>query len=77
MQLQEYPLQIKHISGNQNFFADILSRNPADLTPELRKLNSKQKVLVAKVDLKIDKGILKTFERITKITRKGSQLEEE
>jgi hypothetical protein len=75
MQLQEYPLQIKHISGTQNFFADILSRNPADLTPELRKLkNSKQEVLVAKVDLKIDKGILKHLKEMPKLQEKNSNL---
>jgi hypothetical protein len=42
MQLQEYNLQIKLISGTQNFFADILSGNPAGLTPDLRKLQSRK-----------------------------------
>jgi hypothetical protein len=27
MQLQEYDLKVEHISGVNNFFADILSRN--------------------------------------------------
>jgi hypothetical protein len=54
--LQEFDLQIKHISGAKNFFADTLSRNPIGLTPELRNLQRKKhEVQVAKIDLKINK----------------------
>jgi hypothetical protein len=76
MQLQEHNLQIKHISGAQNFFAGILSRNPTGLTPELRKLkNSKQEVLVGKVDLKIDKGIFKQLKELPRLQQRDPNLQ--
>jgi hypothetical protein len=76
MQLQGYNLQIKHISGTQNFFADILSRNPAGLTPELCKLqNRKQEVSVAKVDLKIDKEVLKQLKELPKLQQEDPSLQ--
>lgn len=76
MQLQEYNLQIKHISGAQNFFADVLSRNPTGLTTELHRLkNSKQEISVAKVDLKIDKGILKQLKKLPKLQQGNPNLQ--
>jgi hypothetical protein len=76
MQLQEYNLQIKHISGAQNFFADILSRNPTGLTPELRKLkSSKQEVLVGKVNLKVDRGIFKQLKELPRLQQGDSDLQ--
>ena len=34
LQLKEYDIEISHISGTQNYLADIISRNPAGLIPE-------------------------------------------
>jgi hypothetical protein len=33
-QLQECDIEISHISNTQNYLADIISHNPAGLTPE-------------------------------------------
>jgi hypothetical protein len=68
MQLQEYNLQIKHISGAQNFFADILSRNPVGLTPEIREFQrKKQDIQVAKIDLGISEGVVKQLNNLPKL----------
>jgi hypothetical protein len=32
MEIQEYTLDIQHVSGTKNFLADAISRNPAGLT---------------------------------------------
>jgi hypothetical protein len=37
-QLQEYDLKIVHIKGTENFFADVLSRNPIGLSQESRDM---------------------------------------
>jgi transposase InsO family protein len=60
MQLQEYDLEIVHIKGMENFFADTLSRNPIGLSQESRDLVIKPRELfVAKVDLGLDKTLMK------------------
>jgi hypothetical protein len=39
IELQQYDVQIRHITGLSNYLADVLSRNPAGLTEyELRDL---------------------------------------
>jgi hypothetical protein len=60
MQLQEFDLKIVHISGANNYFADILSRNPAGLSQESRDLVMKpNEVLVGKVNLGTDRTLTK------------------
>jgi hypothetical protein len=75
MQLQEYNLQIKHISGAKNFFADTLSRNPVGLTPELRKFQrKKQDIQVAKIDLGISQRVVKQLKDLPKLQRADTGL---
>jgi hypothetical protein len=39
IELQQYDIQIRHITGTSNYLADVLSRNPAGLKEnELRDL---------------------------------------
>jgi hypothetical protein len=67
MQLQEYDLKVVHISGANNFFADTLSRNPVGLNKESRHLVSKPKeIFVAKIDLGINKALLKELDSLAK-----------
>jgi hypothetical protein len=76
MFLQGYNLQIKHISGTKNCFADILSRNPADMTLEQqRSLNYKQEVLVAKIDLGTNKEILKQLKELPRLQQEDPCLQ--
>jgi hypothetical protein len=39
LQLQEYDLEIVHISGKNNYFADVLSRNTNEITDNSRRHN--------------------------------------
>jgi hypothetical protein len=51
MQLQVYDLEIAHIEGGKNHFADALSRNPAGLTREqIATLTRTRELLVAAVN---------------------------
>ncbi|XP_033608779.1 nucleoporin nup211-like [Cryptotermes secundus] len=60
MQLQEYELKIVHIKGSDNFFADMLSRNPIGLSQVSRDQVLKPKELfVAIVDLGTDRTHMK------------------
>jgi hypothetical protein len=58
MQLQQYDLNIVHIKGSDNFFADALSRNPIGLSRESCDQALKPKdLLVAKTDLGTDRTL--------------------
>ncbi|PNF14204.1 hypothetical protein B7P43_G12568 [Cryptotermes secundus] len=77
MQLQEYDLQIKHISGAKNFFADVLSRNPVGLTPELRRSQQKRlEINVAKIDLGINKTIIKQLKDLVQLQQSDLTLQD-
>ena len=60
LQLQEYDIEICHISGSQNYLADTLSRNPAGLTPEqIKELTRPRDIMVRKINLEIDPQVKK------------------
>jgi hypothetical protein len=55
MQLQDFDLNIEHIKGTNNYFADLLSRNPVGINSEIRKqTRGKHEILVAKINLDIN-----------------------
>jgi hypothetical protein len=55
IQIQDYDLEICHIKGRHNFFTNVLSRNPADLTPDqITVLTRPRELLVAEINLGID-----------------------
>jgi hypothetical protein len=65
MQLQEYNLNVIHISGANNFLADALSRNPTGLREEDRGLVRKpREILIAKIDLLVDKNLKKELDNL-------------
>jgi hypothetical protein len=58
MEMQEYDLKIKHISGSENYLADALSRNLSNLSEsEIKDLSKPRSILVAKVELDLDTSI--------------------
>jgi hypothetical protein len=58
MALQGYDIEIAHISGTENYFADSLSRNPAGLTPEqISSLTKPRELLIAALKLNGDGGV--------------------
>jgi hypothetical protein len=66
MQLQEYDLTVVHISGADNFFADMLSRNPAGQSKESQDLlRGPKEFLVAKLDLNVDKTLQKELSSLS------------
>jgi hypothetical protein len=66
MQLQEYDLKIEHISGVNNFFADVLSRNPVGLSQESRDLFLRpNEVFVGKVNLRTDRTLMKQLGKLS------------
>jgi hypothetical protein len=67
LQLQEFDLDIVHISGANNHFADVLSRNPIGLSQEERdQFRKPNEVFVRKVNLGIDKTLIKELGNLSK-----------
>ena len=65
LQLQEYDIEISHISGTQNYLADIISRNPAGLTPEQTKqLTRPRDIIVATIKFNIDSQVKKELKEL-------------
>jgi hypothetical protein len=60
LQSQEYDIHISHISGTQNYLADIISRHPAGLTlEEIKQLTRPRYIMMAAVRLNIDPQVKK------------------
>ena len=58
IELQQYSIQIRHITGTSNYLADVLSRNPAGLTEnELRDLRQPANLMVHAINLNKDPGM--------------------
>jgi hypothetical protein len=58
MEIQEYALDIQHVSGTKNFLADAISRNPAGLIEAaIRDLSRPRGIVIAKIDLCIDTSV--------------------
>jgi hypothetical protein len=58
MQIQEYDLKVEHIRGINNFFTDILSRNPVGLDKGSLARKHRE-LLVAKIHFGVDNTLLK------------------
>jgi hypothetical protein len=58
VQIQEYDLEIRHITGVQNHIADIVSRNPSGMTDEqTRDVTRPDQVMVHHIQVYKDKNI--------------------
>jgi hypothetical protein len=75
MQLQQFDLKIVHISGANNHFADVLSRNPIGLDQESRDLALRpNEVYVRKVNLGTDKTLMKELGKLSEHQKGDSVL---
>ena len=73
LQLKEYDIEISHISGTQNYLADIISRNPAGLTPEQTKqLTRPRDIIVATIKFNIDSQVKKELKELATFQDKDS-----
>ena len=58
MEIQQFDLEIRHITGANNHLADILSRSPRGLTDnETRQLNRPDQIMVNRVQIYEDKTL--------------------
>jgi hypothetical protein len=75
--IQNYDLTLVHISGTKNHFADVLSRNPADLTPEhVNALKRPQGIMIARIDLGLDLSIRRDIRNLAGIQKRDPDLQE-
>jgi hypothetical protein len=75
LQLQDYDIEIKHISGARNFLTDTISRNPAGLSEqERRKLSEPKGITIAAVDLHIDKSVERVLRSLATIQARDPKL---
>jgi hypothetical protein len=60
--IQEYDIKLQHIKGVDNHLADTLSRNPTGLkTEEIQDLYKPNAILIYKIDLQINRSVLKNL----------------
>jgi hypothetical protein len=65
LEVQEYELEIGHIKGSQNHFADISSRNAAGLMKEqLNETTRPNELTVAPINLNVDQSIKRELKNI-------------
>jgi hypothetical protein len=77
MEIQEYCLDIKHISGMKNLFADALSRNPAGLSEaEVKDLSRPRGIVIVKIDLQIDSYVRRKLKNVSTYQKQDAKLSE-
>jgi hypothetical protein len=77
LQLQEYNLRVKHISGAKNFFADTISRNLAGMSQrEFNRVTRPQGIVVSAVDLEVDSSVGRKVRGLHIIQAKDPKLSE-
>ena len=77
LQLQEYDLEILHIRGTENFFADIMSRNPVGLSQEqLCQMKKPKDILVASINLHLDSQIKEDLKKLANFQAQDHKIEE-
>jgi hypothetical protein len=75
VQIQEYDVDIVHIAGSKNHFADALSRNPAGLTPEqINALRRPQEIMIATINLGLDPSIKKDVKNLATLQDEDAEL---
>jgi hypothetical protein len=75
--IQEYDLTIVHIAGTKNHFADVLSRHPAGLSPELvNALKRPRGVMIARIDLGLDLSIRGDIRNLAGLQERDPDLRE-
>jgi hypothetical protein len=65
VQIQEYDIDIVHVAGHKNHFADALSRNPAGLTPEqINSLRRPREIMIATINLGLDPSVKRDIKNL-------------
>jgi len=65
LQLQEHDIEISHINSTQNYLADIISCNPAGLTPEqIKQFTRPTDIMVATIKLNTDPQVKKELKEL-------------
>jgi transposase InsO family protein len=73
--IQEYDIEIQHIKGVNNHLADVLSRNPTGLgIEEINALSRPNTITVNKIDIGVDKGVLKDLKNLAEIQKADPKL---
>jgi hypothetical protein len=63
LMIQEYDLEISHIAGTRNHFADALSRNPAGLSRDhIDARSCPREIMVSAIDLGVEGRSTGTYE---------------
>jgi hypothetical protein len=63
--IQKYDIELQHIKGINNHLAHTISRNPAGLkSEEIRELYKPNTISVNKIDLKINRSVLKDLKNL-------------
>jgi hypothetical protein len=58
LQIQDYDIEIKHISGSKNFLADTISRNPGGLSKnEIKALTKPREMKIMAINLGVDQSV--------------------
>jgi hypothetical protein len=77
LQLQEYDLRVKHISGAKNFFADTISRNPAGMSQkEINQLSRPRGIVVSAVDLGVDSSAVRKLRELDVLQARDPKISE-
>jgi hypothetical protein len=77
MHRHEYNLHIQHVSGADNFLADIISRNPAGLCERDTKEHFKPNdMMVAATNLDIENAIEKSLKELSTCPARNKRIQE-
>jgi hypothetical protein len=77
MEIQEYTLNIQHISGTKNFRADIIRRNPVGLSEsEIKDLSKPRGIVITKIDLGIDTSVGRKLKDIATYQGRDTRLQD-
>jgi hypothetical protein len=58
IELLQYDIEIRHVTGTSNYLADVLSRNPAGLKEnELRDLRHPDNLVVHAINFNLNPGV--------------------
>jgi hypothetical protein len=75
--IQQYDVEISHIKGTKNVLADVLIRNPSELTQEeTRELRRPETIMVHAINRKVDNSVGKALKDLGKLQDTDPRLKE-
>jgi hypothetical protein len=74
--LQQYDIELRHVTGTDNHLADIISRNPAGLNAsEIRNLTKPNTIVVNKIEVNIDKSVHKDLGNLAQLQQTDPRIQ--